>query len=739
MKPSFKPPLVPRGTPRPPDGAPIFLTGATGFLGGYLLRELLRQTRSQVVCLVRAASKDAGLDRVRKNLGRTGPLESEIQERVSVVVGDLNQLCFGLEQAQFETLAAELGAIVHCGAVINWSDSYDALSGANVGGTREVIRLSCFAGGLPVHHVSSTEVYPFGDVTRDLFAEQDDLEHCERLRIPYFQTKWVSERMLENARDRGVPVAIYRPGLIGGDSLTGVEFGCENHFFYGFLSGCLKLKEAPRIEKVIDLVPVDWVARALVTLLRDSRTLGRKFNFINPQPMRQQELYAALRALGYPLIEIAYPRWREKILELSAEDNNPLERFKLYYREMTDVRMARIEAQMAQRMPLEDANTRALLEGKDVECPAFDEKLLGIYIDCYAHRGLLPPPPSKDTVNAVVETPAPPRMEEESLLLKDLVGSDRRLIKLYEKGKERQWNATRRIDWSLDLDPENPQDLPDTAIPIYGSDLFRKLNRQEKAHLRHHYQAWQLSQFMHGEQGALACAAKIVQKCPTVEGRLYAATQTIDEARHLEIFSRLLHEKFELSFPVVAPLERLLKDTLSDSRWDMTCLGMQVLVEGLALAAFALTRDHSKNPLAASINAYVMEDEARHVAFGRLSLVDYYRELSAPELAEREEFVVEASYLLRDRFQATDVWDSLGLPTAACAAWMRESGFQRNWQKQLFSRIVPSVHAIGLFGPKVKKAYAQMGVLSLSEVDLDAVQEEDEQIALDMQKGAVLS
>jgi hypothetical protein len=334
-------------------------------------------------------------------------------------------------------------------------------------------------------------------------------------------------------------------------------------------------------------------------------------------------------------------------------------------------------------------------------------------------------------VAAIQASPA-----EAPVLLERLVPSDARLSGLYEKGKDRQWNATRRIDWSLDLDPENPQDLPDTAIPIYGSDLFRRLNKAERARLRHHFQAWQLSQFMHGEQGALLCAAKIVTQCPTVEGRLYAATQVVDEARHLEIFSRLLHEKFELTFPVAAPLKRLLDDVLSDRRWDMTCLGMQVLIEGLALAAFAVTRDHSRNPLAASINAYVMEDEARHVAFGRLSLEEHFRQLSAPELAEREEFVVEASYLLRDRFQAMEVWESLGLPAAACARWMRESGFQRAWQAQLFSRIVPSIRAIGLWGPRVREAYAQMGVLGLAEVDLEAVAAEDERIARELGRAA---
>jgi len=727
---TLEPELVPRGTPRASEGAPILLTGATGFLGGFLLRELLSQTSSPIVCLVRAASPEVALERVRDNVARYGPIAADALARVSVVVGDLARPRFGLEPERFEALSREVGSILHCGAVVHWGYGYSSLKDSNVGGTREVVRLSCLGGGLPIHHVSSVGVYPFGEVTQEQFPEQDELKDGELLQIPYFQSKWVAERMLEHARARGVPVAIYRPGFVSGDSRTGAESASESQLFYAFLAGCVKLGEVPAVEKVIDVVPVDYVARALVTMMRDPRALGRKFNFINPQPFRQRDVYAALRGMGYSLQEIAYPRWREKVLALRSEEENPLGRFTIYYRKLTETRMARVELQMVRRMPVEDANTRELLAGTGVECPAFEVRLLRTYVDWYARRGLLPPPLSAMTEAQPVPAPLP--AAEAPLLLEKLVASDARLMQLYEKGKDRQWNATHRIDWSLELDPENPQDLPDAAIPIYGSDLFRKMNKAERARLRHHFQAWQLSQFMHGEQGALLCAAKIVQQCPNVEGRLYAATQVVDEARHLEVFTRLLHEKFQLSFPIVAPLKRLLDDILRDARWDMTCLGMQVLVEGLALAAFAVTRDHSRNPLAASVNAYVMEDEARHVAFGRLSLEDYYRELSPSELKVREEFVVEASYLLRDRFQAADVWESLGLPAATCAAWMRESGFHRNWQAQLFTRIVPTIRAIGLWGPRVRDAYAQMGVLPMGNLDVEAMQHDDERIAQEM-------
>ena len=197
------------------------------------------------------------------------------------------------------------------------------------------------------------------------------------------------------------------------------------------------------------------------------------------------------------------------------------------------------------------------------------------------------------------------------------------LLNLYRKGKNLQWDSETRIDWSQDLDPENPEGMPDESIPIFAWDGFAKLTAQEKSRVRHHFQAWQLSQFLHGEQGALLCTAKIVQTVPGIDAKFYAATQVIDEARHVESYSRLLHEKFELAYPVNKSLKTLLDQTLSDSRWDMTYLGMQILVEGLALAAFQQIRDGAQNPLAASVNAYVMQDEARHVAFGRLALRDY--------------------------------------------------------------------------------------------------------------------
>ena len=151
------------------------------------------------------------------------------------------------------------------------------------------------------------------------------------------------------------------------------------------------------------------------------------------------------------------------------------------------------------------------------------------------------------------------------------------LLNLYRKGKRQQWDSDQRIDWSQDLDPENPAGLPDEMISIFGSPAWHRLDAKERTRLRHHLQAWQLSQFLHGEQGALVCTAKIVQQVPNIDAKFYAATQVMDEARHVEAFSRLLHEKYELVYPINPYLKSLLDDTLRDSRWDVTYLGMQVL------------------------------------------------------------------------------------------------------------------------------------------------------------------
>ncbi|HWE99000.1 MAG TPA: ferritin-like domain-containing protein [Caulobacteraceae bacterium] len=302
------------------------------------------------------------------------------------------------------------------------------------------------------------------------------------------------------------------------------------------------------------------------------------------------------------------------------------------------------------------------------------------------------------------------------------------MIGLYEKGKQMQWDAQTRIDWSQELDPLNPEGMPDQSMPIHMAPCFLKMSEIEKAEIRRHFQAWQLSQFMQGEQGALICAAKIVTQVPDTDSKFYAATQTIDEARHVEAYKMLLR-KFNAVYPMTPPLAELIDQTLRDSRWDMTYLGMQVVIEGLALAAFATIRDNAKNDLCAQVNAYVMQDESRHVAFGRLALRDFYPTLTQAERDEREEFLLEASYLMRDRFDAVELWTHLDLPIEECATAMYQSGFMEQFRNSLFSRIVPIVKDVGLWGEKVRNGYEKMGVIGFAKTDVQSLQDEDEHIA----------
>ncbi len=302
------------------------------------------------------------------------------------------------------------------------------------------------------------------------------------------------------------------------------------------------------------------------------------------------------------------------------------------------------------------------------------------------------------------------------------------LMRLYARGKELQWEAATRIDWSRELDENNPQGMPDESLPISCAPCFRKMSERERGQVRRHFHAWQMSQFMQGEQGALICAAKVVTQVPDADSKLYAATQTIDEARHVEVYKRLL-EKIGIAYPITPPLKELLDQTLRDSRWDMTYLGMQVVIEGMALAALGQIRDHARSELFTQANAYVMQDESRHVAFGRFALRDYYPMLTQQERDEREQFLLEACHLMRDRFDAVELWQNLDLPIEECARAMYESGFMQRYRASLFTRIVPIVKDIGLWGPRIRRGDADMGIIGYAEADVQALQDEDEHIA----------
>ncbi|MCC7075583.1 MAG: ferritin-like domain-containing protein [Acidimicrobiia bacterium] len=299
------------------------------------------------------------------------------------------------------------------------------------------------------------------------------------------------------------------------------------------------------------------------------------------------------------------------------------------------------------------------------------------------------------------------------------------LVKLYEKAKSSQWNGTTDLDWSIEVDQlklaqENAATnlraqmmreyaSKDKTCPLYGwtdSD-FDKLSIE--------FQNWLLSQFLHGEQGALVCTAKIVEQVPWIDAKYYGATQVMDEARHVEVFARYLDSKLSGHYPINVHLEALLDEIIRDSRWDMTYLGMQIMVEGLALAAFGFMHMMTSEPLLKKLLRYVMSDEARHVAFGVLSLKEVYDDMSAAELRERQEFAYEAAVRMRDRFLMQEVWERLGVGAKEMVTWqLQQSNSDDEFTPFLFSKIVPNLKKLGLLDtedPWLRDRFTEMGAI----------------------------
>lgn len=300
----------------------------------------------------------------------------------------------------------------------------------------------------------------------------------------------------------------------------------------------------------------------------------------------------------------------------------------------------------------------------------------------------------------------------------------KRLSRLYENAKRDQWNASERLDWSIDVDPEKGL-VPDAAIGIYGTEIWDRLDAKQIERLRHEMVTWQLCQFLHGEQGALLATAQIVDSVPWYEAKQYGATQVMDEARHVEVYRRFIQDKLCNEYEVNPELKKLLDQILTDSRWDMKFLGMQIIVEGLALAAFGTLRDTTTNPLLRDLTAYVMEDEARHVAFGVLSLREFCLDLPQREREEREDFVYEACILMRDRIQSREVWQRLGLDADECVEHAERSGIAAQFRHRLFSKIVPNVKSLGLLSERQRERFHAIDILqyeneTTSDVDHDA-------------------
>jgi hypothetical protein len=291
---------------------------------------------------------------------------------------------------------------------------------------------------------------------------------------------------------------------------------------------------------------------------------------------------------------------------------------------------------------------------------------------------------------------------------------------LYEKAKREQWNGTSQLAWDTDVDPERGI-LPEETNPLKDYPPYLKLDDKQRMRLRHGQVALQLSQFLHGEQGALIVASQLVGGVPWIDAKYYAGTQTMDEARHVEVFARYLNEKLEWQWPVNPSLKELLDATIKDSRWDFKYLGMQIIIEGLAMAAFGNLYQLAQEPLLKELLRYVMKDESRHVAFGVLSLRGYYDDLSGSERRDREDFIIYACELMRDRLIGNDLAQMMGWDPADVRRHILESPPLQMFRRLLFTRIVPNLKKLDLLTPRVREAFDRLGILQFEDFDAEAM------------------
>jgi hypothetical protein len=301
------------------------------------------------------------------------------------------------------------------------------------------------------------------------------------------------------------------------------------------------------------------------------------------------------------------------------------------------------------------------------------------------------------------------------------------LVRLSERALRAQWCAD-DLPWEIDVDPERMA-FSQAAVMggfLGGADVsdtaFRSWGQRQWMELTIETQNWMLSQFLHGEQGALICSAKLVQSVPWIDAKHCGATQVVDEARHVDVFARYLDTKLCGHYPINVHLRGLIDDVVADSRWDMTYLGMQVMLEGSALAAFAFMRRLVDEPLLAELLRRVIGDEARHLAFGVLSLGEVYQGLSQPEIRERQEFALDTAVRVLDRFLAQEVWQRMGIPPSEAVELVLRSPERRLFERLLFSRIVPTCSRVGLLDAGdgwLRQRFSELGVLGYEALDDD--------------------
>jgi len=285
---------------------------------------------------------------------------------------------------------------------------------------------------------------------------------------------------------------------------------------------------------------------------------------------------------------------------------------------------------------------------------------------------------------------------------------DDRIKKLYELGKQLNWDPEIDIDWDR---PWPKEDRSAEMMNLHNYEPYLAMDEKTQDEFWLHMNAWSLSQFLHGEQGALLVASQLVSCAPTYNAKLYAASQTFDEARHVEVFNKYLQKRIGLSYPVNTSLKSILDKILTDERWDMKFIGMQIVIEGLALSAFNTTRETTPDPVLKDVVYLVIRDEARHVTFGVNYLEQYVKTLTEEERDARAQFAYEACVISRERLVATDVFRHFGWDVEEARKQVLDGFVMSHFRNLLFQRVIPNLARIGLMTDKIRPKFEELGIL----------------------------
>ena len=377
----------------------ILLTGATGFVGAFLLYELLQQTDADVYCLIRANSNESANNKLQNCLESYLLWEESFSSRIIPVIGDLSQPKLGITEQQFDELTDKIDTIYHNGAWVHHASPYSLLRATNVLGTQEILRLACQTKAKPVHFISATSVFSetAGEGVK-VIREDDNIDDGQVPSGGYSQSKWVAEKLVTAARDRGLPVCIYRLARISGHSRTGV-FNI-NDYLYRLIIGSVQLSSIPDVELKQDIIPVDYASKAIVHLSQTKNSWGKAFHLAHRQPVSTNLFFDKLRSLGYPIQQIPYEQWHAQLYNIAQ--NSPEHALYPLVSLLTKSNNSQTQAQTPASdsavLKFDCQNTLDGLKNTSITCPEIDEQLLNNYFSYLIENGFLAPPLVKETV-----------------------------------------------------------------------------------------------------------------------------------------------------------------------------------------------------------------------------------------------------------------------------------------------------------------------------------------------------